>query len=340
MKLNIILKYILIGSVFLIPFIPFIISNNLFFPFITGKAFAFRILVELLFGGYLILALLDKNYRPKYSWILYAFLAFFVVVGIADIFGVNPYKSFWSNFERMEGYITIIHLLMYFLVASVLFNTEKLWNWFWNTEVAASLLMAGYCFLQLAGKIMISQGGARVDGTFGNASYLAIYMLFNIFITAILFFRTKKGSTLRYLYPLAVIAQLICLYYTATRGAILGLVGGAIIAGAIIVMKSEKGSNIRKIGKYSLGIIAALILVFIIFKNSNFVKTSPVLNRFSSLTSENIKNQGRYYVWPMAIKGFLERPILGWGQEGFNYVFNKKLYSCNVQSRTMVRSRT
>ena len=25
----------------------------------------------------------------------------------------------------------------------------------------------------------------------------------------------------------------------------------------------------------------------------------------------------------MAIKGFQERPILGWGQENFNYVFNK-----------------
>ena len=25
----------------------------------------------------------------------------------------------------------------------------------------------------------------------------------------------------------------------------------------------------------------------------------------------------------MAIKGFKEKPILGWGQEGFNYVFNK-----------------
>ena len=25
----------------------------------------------------------------------------------------------------------------------------------------------------------------------------------------------------------------------------------------------------------------------------------------------------------MAIKGFIEKPILGWGQEGFNFVFNK-----------------
>jgi hypothetical protein len=31
----------------------------------------------------------------------------------------------------------------------------------------------------------------------------------------------------------------------------------------------------------------------------------------------------RFALWGMAWEGFLERPIVGWGQEGFNYVFNK-----------------
>ena len=323
MKLNIILKYVIIVGLFLILLVPFIVLDNLFFPYVTGKAFIFRILVELLFGGCLILALRDKNYRPKSSKILLAFIAFFAVITVADVLSLNPHKSFWSNFERMEGFITIIHLFLYFIVVSALLNTEKLWNWFWNASVLTSVIMAFYGFFQLAGKITISQGGARVDGTFGNASYLAVYMLFNIFITAMLLLRIKKGSILRYLYPVAIILQLIILYYTATRGAILGLIGGVMIAGILIFIKSEKGSLVRKVGLYLLGGIVALILVFIIFKNSNFVKTSPVLSRFSTLTTENIKSQGRYYVWPMAIKGIGEKPFFGWGQEGFNYVFNK-----------------
>ena len=35
------------------------------------------------------------------------------------------------------------------------------------------------------------------------------------------------------------------------------------------------------------------------------------------------QTQGRYFVWPMAVKGLLEKPIFGWGQESFNFVFNK-----------------
>ena len=31
----------------------------------------------------------------------------------------------------------------------------------------------------------------------------------------------------------------------------------------------------------------------------------------------------RFAIWHMAFEGLLARPITGWGQEGFNYVFNK-----------------
>ena len=58
-------------------------------------------------------------------------------------------------------------------------------------------------------------------------------------------------------------------------------------------------------------------------RNTTFVRNDYVLSRFASLSFSEIKTQGRYFVWPMAIKGFIEKPILGWGQEGFNFVFNK-----------------
>ena len=56
--------------------------------------------------------------------------SFVAIIGIADLFGANPLKSFWSNFERMEGWITLIHLLGYFLVVGTVLNTQKLWTKF------------------------------------------------------------------------------------------------------------------------------------------------------------------------------------------------------------------
>ena len=57
-------------GVFLVPFIPLIVASSMFFPFITGKNFAFRIIVEVLFALWLLLALRNPEIRPKRSFIL------------------------------------------------------------------------------------------------------------------------------------------------------------------------------------------------------------------------------------------------------------------------------
>ena len=67
MNTNKILRGVLLGGIFLIPFIPFIVPGTFFFPFITGKNFAFRILVEILFAAWAILALANAVYRPHKS---------------------------------------------------------------------------------------------------------------------------------------------------------------------------------------------------------------------------------------------------------------------------------
>jgi len=316
------IRYVILAGLFAIPFVPLIVSSSLFFPFITGKAFFFRFIVEIIFACYLVLAIREQSYRPRFSWILGALLTFLVVMGVADFFAVNPFKAFWSNYERMEGYITLLHLGAYFLVLGSVLKTQEIWNKLLATSIGASAIMAIYSFFQLAGKITINQGGVRADGTLGNASYLGIYMVFHIFIAALLFARFRANWQ-RVLIGIVALMDLVVLYFTATRGAILGLIGGAFIAFLFLAFKSEKGSKIRKIA--IAGVLGLIVFVglFIALKNTSFVKKSPVLGRFSSLSFSEIKTQGRFFVWPMAIKGFIEKPILGWGQEGFNFVFNK-----------------
>lgn len=316
------LKYIVLAGLFAIPFVPLIVSSSLFFPFITGKAFVFRLLVEIVFATWIILAMRDEAYRPKFTWILGALLTFLVVMAVADFLGQNSFKAFWSNFERMEGYITLLHLGAYFVVMGSVLKTQSLWNKLLATSLAASVIMAIYSFLQIAGKIAINQGGVRVDGTLGNAGYLGIYTVFHIFFAALLFVRFEEKWK-KILLGVVALMNVIVLYFTATRGAILGLLGGLLITFIYLLIKSEKGAHIRRVAL--AGVLALVIFVglFLSFKNTSFVKESPVLSRFSSLSFDEVKTQGRYFVWPMAIKGFVEKPILGWGQEGFNFVFNK-----------------
>ena len=219
-----ILRAIIFTGLFAVPFIPFLVSSSFFFPFITTKAFAWRIIVEIIFAAWVILALLDASYRPKKSLILYSLFIFLGIIGVADLFGVAPIKSFWSNFERMEGYITLLHLGMFFLVISSVFK-EIDWKRWWNTSLAASFLMVLYSVLQLIGLKTINQGGVRVDGTLGNAIYLAVYMLFHIFIASLFMWREWKNVTLRWIYGFLIVSQVFILYYTGyavtNRGALL-----------------------------------------------------------------------------------------------------------------------
>src|SRR3990167_2624425 len=315
------LKWIIFAGLFIVPFVPFLVSSSFFFPFITTKAFAWRIIVEIIFATWVLLALLDANYRPKKSVILYAVFGFLVIIGLADLLGVGPVKSFWSNFERMEGFVTLLHLGMFFAATSSVFK-EVDWKRWWNVSLLASFLMVLYSVLQIIGLKTINQGGVRVDGMLGNAIYLAVYMLFHIFIALLFMWREWKSVALRWAYGLLILSQAFVLYYTATRGAILGLLGGLFIMAVFNIRNKED----RLVRKSSIAVLVGLIVLvggFVAIKDAEFIHNSPVLSRFSSLTTEELKTQGRYFVWPIALEGVKERPLLGWGQENFNYIFNE-----------------
>lgn len=330
MNTNKILHYLLLAGVFIIPLIPFVVVQSMFFPFITGKNFLFRILIEILFGMYAVLAVREAQYRPRFSWLLGAFLIFLAVIGLADFFSENPFKSFWSNFERMEGYITFLHLFVYFVIASAVLNTEKLWERLLQTSLGASVIMSLYGVLQYFKVLQIHQAENRLDATLGNATYLAIYIVLNIFIGLFLFFRHREKLALRISYGVAILLNLFVLYQTQTRGAILGLLGGAFLTALIIAIFEKENKSLRKLAIG--GVLGAFVLVALFFaaKNSSFVQSQPTLQRLASITLEGASANPRFMIWNVAIQGFKERPILGWGQESFNYVFNKyydpKLY--------------
>lgn len=313
------IKYLIFAGIFTIPFLVFVVSGSMFFPFITGKNFGFRIIVEIIAALWLILMLFDSRYKPAKSWILFMFAAFVGIMAISSFFGENFYRSFWSNYERMEGLITYLHLLAYFLVLGAMVKTEKVWQWLLNATLLASAIISIYGLLQLMGALETHQGN-RLDATLGNASYLAIYVVFHIFLALFLFYRSKTEIKWCYL-GLAALESAV-LYFTATRGAILGVVGGMFVSLILIcVFASDRKTKMRYAAL--LVILIAIVASFWFLKNAAFMKNSPVLSRFASISFRETTTESRLTIWKMSWQGFKEKPLLGWGQENFNLVFNK-----------------
>lgn len=326
------LRIAIISLLFAVPFIGLIVSTSMFFPYITGKNLIFRLIVEVAAVLYVMLALREPKFRPRITPVVISFLAFLGVLFIANLNAEYPYKAFFSNFERMEGFFTILHLFVYFVVAGAVLNAEKIWRRFFQVSLGASVVVGLIGLNQVAEK-------DRIDATLGNSTYLGAYTLFHIFIAVFLLARhverAKKENGLSVwkilTYLGLIVFNLVVFYYTGTRGALLGLVAGG---GFISLMFAlfEKNKILKTLGIVALSIIVLVVGSLAVFKNSEFVHSSPSLSRFSKLATfdptalaEFAASEGkaRFVIWGIALDGVKERPLLGWGQDNFNYIFNK-----------------
>ncbi len=331
MKYTNYLKWGVLAGIFLVPLVPFIVANgvmlpNFFFPFITGKNFIFRILVEFSFLCYVLLALREPRFRPRGSVLLWTALAFVGWMALATIFSVDPIKSFWSNFERMEGYVALIHLFVWFVITGAVLSAENLWERFFNVSITASAVQGLYAVFQIMGALAIStQSGSRADTTFGNAAYLGVYFLIHFFLTLYMLSRTKRNVTLQVLYGSALVLQVVGLFFTETRGAIIGLIGGVIVAALWVAIRGS-GKDMQVLRRWSIGMLAFIVLlvgVFIAIRDTSFVRSNSTLNRLADISLQDRTTTSRFQIWNMAFQGAMEKPVIGWGQENFSYVFNK-----------------
>jgi tetratricopeptide (TPR) repeat protein len=168
----------------------------------------------------------------------------------------------------------------------------------------------------------------RLDATFGNSDYLAVYMLFAIAISLWQVFEIKKTKWLRYALVVLTLMEVLVLFWTATRGAMLGFVGALIFGGLLWAI--ESGKKGRRSALIMLLAVFVLVAGFYMARNSSFIRNDPSLTRLASISLKDSETTARFSIWHIALQGAVEKPITGWGQEGFNYVFNKyydpKLY--------------
>ncbi len=328
------LRWIVIGGIFVLPTVAIIVANGLFFPFITGKNFTFRIVIEIIAGAWIALALVVPMYRPRRSWILAAFGIFILVMAVADAQGVYPFKSFWSNYERMDGWITIAHAFAFLVVAVSVLNTEDLWRRLFQWSLGVSVFLSLWGLLQVAGLAALGQGGAgglgaRVDATFGNPIYMAVYMLFHIFIAALLWYQTRavrgtgKRTAASILYGSVIVLDTLALLFSGTRGATLGLIGGALLALLLFAFSSQASKRLRQV---TIAVFAGVLILgtgLFVARDSAFVQRIVFLNRLSSISLSDDTTVARFLNMGMAWQGVKERPLLGWGQENYAIVFDK-----------------
>ncbi len=178
--------FIIEWGTYLALFAPFIFIPDYFFPFVVPKTVFFRIVVDIIFIAYILLIISNRKYLPRINILTIAVTVFLGITVLTSILGVNLVRSFWSVFERMTGLLTFFHLYIFFIILTSVFRERKHWERIIVVSILVGVLI---CFFAWISKEPATRGGS----TIGNTSFMAGYLLFNIFFAIILFF-TKSGS--------------------------------------------------------------------------------------------------------------------------------------------------
>lgn len=318
-------------------FTPLFVSGKFVFPYVFPKTALFQILIEIAFAAWLILMSINANYRfPKFKGLAKVLAIWLMVLFFVSLIGVNFYHSFWGSYERMTGLITLLHYFAYFLILVSVLKTEKDWLSMFDVAIAAGLGVNFIGLMQKYGGLM-SPAGDRIAASLGNPSYFAAYILFNIFLIFFLLYKKYPNIYWRAYYIFAAVFNLLMLYWTGTRGALLAFLSGFVIFSVLFFLTplkylaDFKPAIVKKIKAVLL--VAAILAVlglssFIAINKSRgalhdkFIKVSIVQKITKGFLQETTVNT-RLISWQMALKGWKERFLFGWGWENYNVVFNK-----------------
>jgi len=312
------LLFIIQGAAYLMLLTPLIVGTRYFFPYVGPKGLYLTALIELMVSVWLILIYIKPKYRPKKNIVLLAVFAYVLILILASVFGVDLIRSFWSKFERMSGLLMWLHLFGLFLVSSSVFKRKD-----WERLFLASLGVAVFvCFAFFAGpeSHLTSKGGS----TLGNSSFLATYLLFNIYFAIYLFFRFLKQArqekdpyavSKTVFAAVAFVFMFFVLSISGGQAAFVSCLGGFVLVFFFWLAVKAKSSVFRKLSKTALiiGFLVYFISVFLLLYPGTFVQDYYL----------NFRTRSRPLVWEMSWQGLKQRPVLGWGPQNFGIVFEK-----------------
>ncbi len=321
-------RFIVIG-LYAALLMPFIYIDNLIFPFITGKVFIFQILIEVLLAACLLLIYLDRSFLPKQSLVLISVFLFLISIILSTIFSYDPDRSFWGNYERMSGTFTLLHFVAYFFILVGILRTPLTWKRYLTAAVALSGVQAVIGIAQYySTNLLLTAGGGRIWGTLGNYIYLATYAIFHIFIGAMLLAEagnkspSSKSKWSRVVFGGLIFLNVVVLYLSGTRGGYVGFLSGLSLVAIISVF-------VAKNKKVKLIFISALILVILfmvmgrVYRSTKFARSLPIVGPLLNLDIKADTGFTRLIGWQLALKGWQDKPIFGWGPENYYYAFNK-----------------
>ena len=244
------------------------------------------------------------------------FIAFYVLIGVEILTtatATNRYVALYGEVGRYLGLTTHLVLALISVSIAVALDYPRRVRWLGWTLGVASLVIAGYASLQAIGADPIRwadlDSRARPFGTLGNPDFYGQYVSVAVVASAaVALFAGPGRRWLRGASAALGAVSAVMLVLTSTRGAVIGVVAGAMVLGVLWIRRAgATRSALARLALGGLAVLGALTLV---------VLTTPLGDRLVAATNvENVQDRVRIYTAGSQI--FLDNPALGVGFENF-----------------------
>ncbi len=350
-----ILKYLLFATALT----PLIVTKLTPFPFVAGKTFFYRSLIEIALIVFAVYLMLKTSDVPKLKTLfknkLFLFVSLFMLsAAISTVFAPNSYRAFFGDIERGEGFLGLLHYFIFLVFAVTLFKKED-WLKFFKLSLVVLLVMIFYAWLQYFGvtEFPFALGPSAQTGSFtGNPAFFSSYLIISLAIAAIVFYQHKSaksapisGQSFWQYFSIVVAALAVAtIFITQIRGAILGIAVGVLflllyfpfskkplipayeklIPAHTHQYKSAKISiNQRTIAAAAIVLLVAFGATFFATREAAVWQAVPGLKRFAQVSFDIPSVTTRFIALGVSWNAFKEKPLLGWGPENYNVAYNK-----------------
>lgn len=300
-----IIKFLLSLMIFILPLIG--ANKNLGYEQI--KVFVFIIILTFICFLWLFL-----KPKIKLTNIRFAALLFFGSLVVTSFSGLNPLNSFTGVYPYFQGWVLYSYLFLFSLLISwiniKLETYAKILSV--GSIIVAGLALKDWVLLEYFHQVIPNYAG-RVVSSFGQPNFYAGFLLLNLPFSYFLFKNSNK--TLSFLGLFAGFISVAGIFVSYSRSAIL-------IALILITLGLIDQLKIKIRFLIIAGVTIFISCLIALKFSSGFLGNEislPLASKNPDLTRQGIEK--RVYIYPQAIKIFLESPFLGYGLENISNTF-------------------
>ena len=213
----------------------------------------------------------------------------------------------FGSFDRRLGLLLSVNLALVYLAVRIWFAGERTLARLLRWLAGAGIVISAYALLQVFSidvpklrdpfPLLSAPGWFRTVGTLGHPDFLGTFLVCTLPLSV--HFAAIARGRVRAAWAVGAALMVVALASTFSRGAWLG----ALAAGAVLLIRA---AHRRRAALFAL-LLALALIPFL----------PAIAGRLDASGANTDSAQARLVGWSAATRAIMERPLIGWGSEGY-----------------------